>query len=438
MNSTRGILLTKLTSHLFVLLCISLSPVIPANAATGSATQTLTLPEAIQRSLDKNPTLQVYGLRKQGLQGLAKTEGLNPGFSLTADVENLAGTGAFTSTGNAEATLALSSVVELGDKRAARLAVVDARGGQLESERRANALDLLGNVTRQYIEVATAQERVNLASNLVTLAHDTVRIVERRVDAGASPGAELLRARTALSQFQLTLSSEQSNVRRARVSLALLWGESQPDFLQVSSHMYSIPALGDFDELLARAKANPSIEIFSSERRLREAELRLAKTQSKGNVSWSLGARQIQGNSDQAIVASLSIPLFSENRSRGLRQSASAALEEVRYRRDAALLNLHAGLWDAYQQYSQAITEVEMLKNTIVPQLQQALDETKMAYENGRYSYLEWVSARQALAEAQRQMIDSASSAHRHQANIEQLTGEPLTASETYEQTSKQ
>jgi cobalt-zinc-cadmium efflux system outer membrane protein len=57
-----------------------------------------------------------------------------------------------------------------------------------------------------------------------------------------------------------------------------------------------------------------------------------------------------------------------------------------------------------------------------------ALDETRYAYERGRYGYLEWVEAQREFIAIRRSLIEAAVNAQVFQAEIERLTGEPLAA----------
>jgi cobalt-zinc-cadmium efflux system outer membrane protein len=58
--------------------------------------------------------------------------------------------------------------------------------------------------------------------------------------------------------------------------------------------------------------------------------------------------------------------------------------------------------------------------------MEAALDATREAFERGRYSYLEWVDAQDELVAIQRSLIDASANAHLYFAEIERLTGMPL------------
>ncbi len=399
------------------------------SAVAESYSSEMTLAAAAKRVMSQNPQLQVYRFRNLGAKGMIQMADQNPALEFGVDIENFAGSGDFNGSDSAEITLALSSVIELGDKRQARVAAASARQRLIEAERQVAALDLMGELTRRFVDVVASQARLELAINTQLLAKETTASVKRRVDAGAAPEAELLRARAEYARTEITVNKEQSQQHSSRVSLSLLWGEAEPNFVRVSGNLMELGATGDFEDLYARALMNPSIEAFASEERLLDAELRLARTQSKSDIGWSIGAKQFQETDDTALVASFSVPLFSGRRSRGVSASALAERDAVFYRRKSAELTLRAQLFDAYQQHKQAITAAKTLQNSVIPLMKEALSETQKAYESGRYSYQEWVAARQELIAAQYLLIETANTALRYRSEIEQLTAEPLLAS---------
>ncbi len=407
-----------------LLVCITL--IFSHGALAASAASTLTLESAVERTLAQNPQLQVFDFRNEALQGQLETASLNPSLEVGADIENIGGTGDFKGIDGAEVTVSLSSVLELGDKREARVASIGARRGQLDAERQVDALDLLGEVTRRYVDALAAQERLALAQDADSLARETLQIVQDRAAAGATPDAEVLRAQAALSQAELLVSAEQNQLRYAQVALAAMWGETNPNFASVTGDLYQIEQTVGFEELFARVQQNPFIQVFASEERLLEAEVRLANTQSVADLRWSVGARRLQESGDMGLVAGFSIPLFSAERNQGAVRSALAARNEVEVRREAALLRLHTQLFNAFQNRQQALVTIDTLQARTIPLLTDALSGIRAAYENGRYSYLEWVTARQELISARETLIDAATAALRYGADIEQLTAEPL------------
>lgn len=395
-------------------------------ASSSVRAEDVTLAQAMSRTLEHEPSLKVFPLRESVLRAEAETARLRPQFELGADVQNAAGTGAYSGVDRAEVSLSLSSVIELGGKWQARQSLASPRLEQLAVEQRIETLDVLGAVSRDYLQVLTAQEQLKLARDAVAIAKETVDSVARRVQMGASPDAELMRAEAALAQTQLAHTQQSSQLQRAKVALSLHWGKTAPGFNQVRGNLFALGETGSLDHLYQRALHNPSMQSFVTESRLREAELRMAQTANHSNVRWSVGARNFQENNDSALMTSVSVPLFGERRNQGAVAAATMKRDEVALRKFHAGHELYVRLFDAFYQRKEAIDAQNALVTQVLPQLQKAVNATRLAYESGRYSYVEWMAAQQDLLAARQALIDVSVRAHRSQMDIEQLTAEPL------------
>ncbi|MEB3733755.1 TolC family protein [Halopseudomonas pachastrellae] len=71
---------------------------------------------------------------------------------------------------------------------------------------------------------------------------------------------------------------------------------------------------------------------------------------------------------------------------------------------------------------------MQQIREGVVPDLTEALELTRDAYERGRYTYVEWISAQQELLSARQALVDAAATALLNQALLEQLTAQPLAA----------
>ena len=69
---------------------------------------------------------------------------------------------------------------------------------------------------------------------------------------------------------------------------------------------------------------------------------------------------------------------------------------------------------------------METLRAAALPQAQQALDQTQFGYDRGRFSYLELATAQQELLNLRASVIEAAADYHLTLAEIERLTGEPV------------
>lgn len=411
-----------------VCVCLFAPPAYAAEQTGATAAPPLSLGEAVRLAQERNPDLQTFGFALRAQDARTQQAGLRPAPTLALGLENVAGSGALRGVDGAEATFSLAQVIELGGKRAARTAAAQFGREAISVERQAAQLDVLAEVTRRFIHIAADQEQIALTRAATKLARQTIAAVEQRVSAAKSPEAELHRARITLARAQVDQEHAEHELLTSRRKLAAMWGEADPQFGAVTADLYAMPAPASFETLVARLQANPDFLRFATEARLRDAEIRLAQSRRTPDVQLSGGIRRLEGVDEQAFVLGFSMPLFAG------RQAAPAIAEAESLRgrtdaeRQAATIRAQAQLFEVHQELKHAITETELLRDKVLPEMEEALRETRYAYERGRYGYLEWVEAQREFIAIRRSLIEAAANAHNYRTEIERLTAEPLTA----------
>ncbi len=390
-------------------------------------TGSISLRDALEATIASNPRLRSYPLRTEALLGDRETADLRPAFTVGAELEDALGTGDIKDFTGAEATLRLSNVIEMGGKREARVGVISRRIDVLNAEQRVVELDLLAEVVRRFIDVATAQEQINLQSQSTAIAEQTVNAIQPLVTAGQAPQLELGRANAAFLRAQVAEQAATARLESARIRLANMWASNSPQFDSVTSDFLTVGQAGSIESILTELASNPDIEMFAAESRLLEAELRLAQTRQQSDITWSAGIRHLKEIDDTGLAFEVSVPLFSKTRAAGATRAARANLQEVEMRRLTILNAIQGEIRSLHQALQQAIAEVNTLQQQVIPVLQQVQEQTQVAYGAGNYSYVELISAQREFLDAQLALITSASNAHRIRAEIERLSGLPFT-----------
>ncbi len=389
-------------------------------AATSAAATTLSLRDAIAATQARNPQLQSHALRAEALDHERDRAAKRPAPELGLEAENL-GLG-----NEAEYTLALSQVIELGGDRRARIGVADSRRQQQAAQRRIAELDLLAEVSRRFVAVATAEHQRQLAARALQLARDAEQAVTRQQRAGRAAAAELSRASATLARRQLTAGDTQQQLSAARLRLAAMWGDEQPGFDRVAADLLAVAPPAPLHELLATLSDQPDLALLASEQRLRDAELLLARAGASADPEWSLGLRHLEASGDNALVLGLSLPLFSPSRGRPGIAAATAERSAAEQRQAAAGIERRALLYALHGELRQAVSTVTTLRERVLPLLRDAQTQSREAYLRGRYSYQDWSAAQQQLLDVERELIDTASRAHQLRIELERLTGAPL------------
>lgn len=384
----------------------------------------LTLGDAIAAALQRNPELRSADFDIRAADARRQQAGQRPRPEVGIEFENFAGSGRVRGTDALETTLTLSQVIELGDKRRRRIDVAGLGRDSAALQREARQLDVLAEVTRRFIDVAVAQQQLELSRAAATLSETTLRAIERRVAAARTPEAERSRAAIALGRARLEERQLMQSLRSAQRRLAASWGSSEPRFTDVRADLFDLPAVADLDTLLRKLEANPEFLRFANEQRLRDAEWQLAKAEARGDVTVGGGLRRFEETGDTGLVLSVSMPLGSRNQ--GAIREAALRREQVDVDRQAAFIDAQSLLYGFYQSLQQARIEVETLRTQLIPQAEAALGQTRYGYERGRLSYVELAAAQQELIALRREAITAAATYHRLLAEIERLANEPL------------
>ncbi len=382
----------------------------------------LTLGEAVQRTLERNTLLRAEDATVASLRHQASIDGLAPPMTIGAELENVAGTGAVSGIHGAEATLRLGRVFELGGKRSARQDVGAAQIARQLNVVEQRRLDLAATATQRFIDVVAKQARVDLATQSLALANESRKAIAYRVQRGRSPEADLQLADLAVIRADLEREDATHELASARVTLAVLWGQQDPDFERAQGALDTLPEVPTLAILADRLRSNPDYRSFELESAQIDAQERLALTSSKPDLQTSLGVRRLEAFDDQALVFSVSLPFGLSQRSTFAAEKQQAERERVEARRTEAELDAYQSLYSRYQELQHARHEVETTRDRMIPVAEKALASTQAGYDDARFSFLQVAQTRAVLLGLQIETIDAAARYHRLLADIERAT----------------
>lgn len=404
------------------LFLVLFSTIVRAESDLVDGGQMISLNEAVARTLARNPELVAFGYQLQAQDGRVLQAGLAPNPELSFTVENALGTGEFSGTDAAETTLSIAWILERG-VRQRRLDTAHAGVSLLAVEADIKRLDAAAETARWFFSCLSNQARMVNAKEAVRLAHETVKAVQERVTAGRSPQAELARAQAGLARMELEQEDIEHELLSATHRLAAQWGETEPRFTRVSGDLMTLPDTASFDDLKTRISENPDLARFLSKQRVDEAELSLAKAQRKPGWRVSAGVRRLEITDDEALVANITLPLALRNRNQGRIAEAQANLAQTNADATAARIRTETLLFVIYQELQHSLHRVRTFRDDVIPRIEQALTDTRSAYELGRYSYFEWRTVQEDLLEARNALLEASVDAHQKAIEIERLTG---------------
>lgn len=390
------------------------------------AAENLNLTQVLQLTLENNPQLYQYGFNKAIIEAQRQGSSLRPGLELGAEVENIAGSGATKGLDAAETTVALSSVIELGGKRQARISLADSRLDQYTWERQAMTLDVLGDLTTAFIEGLLTQAKIELADESLALSESLLKTVKSKAAQGATSDAEVMRVTASVARAEIGLAAQLNKLERQKILLAQFWGVTEPSFERLDGDLFQYEVTESFERLIERLEESPALQVFASSTRMQEAKVALARTQGRSDLNWQVGVRRFEESSDTAFIVGFSVPLFAGKRNQGELDAALAARESALSADKFASVRLRGELFQAYSLRNQSVEAVQKIRETTIPALESALELTRRAYEAGRYRYTDLIAAQEELLATKQSLIDTAATALIGHAVIEKLTGQAL------------
>ena len=408
-----------------LILALSFTPAIAVGEAEERAVP-LDLRNALSRALASSPTLAIFPWRERAADANILQAGLRPNPELAAEIENFAGTGAYSGTSAMNLTLALSQVIELGDKRDYRLRAAEWSRGVTGVDYELARLDVLAETARRFVDVARYQALLDLARRASTVAAAAEEVAEERVARGRSRTAELSQARIERARIEIDEEHAEHELASARIRLAASWGETQALFGDVLADLDALPDAPPLEEFLDRVNEAPGVQRYLAVERVAAAREALARARARQDLRVGVGVRHFEQTSDQALVLQFSMPLPVTDRNQGQIAAASADQRMMQAERHRARIETHAVLFGLYQELTHARTEAAALEAEVLPEAQTMMEQVDQGYREGRFSYLELSAARRQLLEVERATIEAFAKGHALLIELERLTGQPL------------
>ncbi|MDP3517400.1 MAG: TolC family protein [Pseudohongiella sp.] len=394
--------------------------VLASGLAAGA--DSITLEQAIANTLTRNSDLQAFGYEMRVQDSVILQAGLSPKPELNISVEDVLGTGAAQGLSGAQTTVSISWVRE-GQLRQRRIDAARTGSLVLAIDAEVMRLDAAAQTARYYTQALAHQARLQLTSQAIALAEESVATISQRVSAATAPRSDLARARAGLAMRKLAHEDLSHELIGFYHRIAAQWAELQPSFSRVEGDLMQLPVVESFSTLQTRIGQNPDLARFLSEQRLYESSLLLEQAQRNSLWRFNAGVRRIESSSDMGFVAGLTIPLNRGNLNQGRIEEARVRLEQSSAQQEATRIRVMTSLFLFHQELEHSLHIAGLLRNDVIPEYQLALQEVQRAYELGSASYTEWLQVQDDLLAAQQQLLEASVLAHQNMIEIERLTG---------------
>lgn len=395
------------------------------SAALTAEPQTLTLTQALQRTLQHNAALQAYPYQLRMAEAAQLQATIRPNPELDVSLENVLGTGDSRGLAGAELTLSLSQQIELGDKRQRRIEVAHYQSQLQQDNYELARIEALADTTEQYLQLLRLQHLEQWASEKIHREQTLLATAQHRSLAGNLQDTDISRIKLRLIRSEIELADIKQAIQSQHYQLAARWNNT-PDFVSVSGDLSSLPLLPALASLQQQLQQSRTLQRFISLQRVALSQSRLTDANSKADIRLTAGLRRNEASNDNALVLGFSMPLSLSDPKAGQRQAhlaEQALLAAQQQQSQTALSHLLLQQWHSLEQLRQAVHSMQSL---LLPEATQLHRLSLKGYQQGQVDLLSLLSASEELALAERDVIEAQSRFHLTLLELERLTGQPI------------
>ncbi len=397
----------------------------------------LTLHDAVSLALLRNPELAAFSKEMRALEGATLQAGLLRNPELSVNVENVGNIQKLRGDINAPdsivqevvqqvTTIRIGQLIELGGKRTARVNAALLGEELAAKDYETKRIEIIARVAGVFTEVLAAQERLKLAAETNQVAQNVVSTVMGRVQAGKVPPIEETRVQIGLSTTRIEQEQAQRDLISARRRLALLWNSSSPQFDKVLGDMEIMTAPPNFQVLEKRVLDNPMALRAMKNIEHRKALLEVEQTRRIPNLTLNAGIVNYALVGGNTAIASIMMPLPLFDRNQGNLKEAYQRVDKAEDEQTMMELRLKTELAQTYEAMLAAWSEINLLREEILPGAKSAFHVIRRGYELGKFGLLELLDAQRVLFQNQLLYVRALANYQRLMNDIERLIAAPI------------
>ena len=366
----------------------------PDEDVSAALVSLLTLPEAEALALANNPSLA----RARALVAAARGNWVQAGLPFNPEVGYLGqqlGSG-----GEAEQHgLLLQKEFITGGKLGLSRNVA---AGQIDKARQALEVQsrrVITDVRIAFYEALLADRRVKLADQLMEVAQSGLSIAGRLQKAGETTRVDTAQARLELENANVLSLTARNRQAAAWRSLIAVMGTPQLQASELQGDLEAVPTELSWQDSLARLlTASPETAAAAAEvERARAAVIR-ARAEPIPNLTVQGVVMQdnaIGGKTDGIVQVTVPLPIVNKNQ--GAIRQAEAELAAAQRAYEQLELDLQNRLAPVFEQYANAVKEITIYRNSILPTARDSLDAAQRGFNAGEFPYVTLLNAQRAF-----------------------------------------
>ena len=384
--------------------------------AQSQSGEPLTLPAALDRALAANPTIAAARLRSPiDMAGLeVARERLNPEASIEFQKET------------PRQSYGVSVPLELGGKRAKRIAVGEATVRAGEAEVAVVIAQVRNDVRRAYFGLLVAETRQSLMQEIRDISIRARDAAQERFDAGSAPRLEVMQAELALASADNDVAAAQGEADGARAGLNALLAQPLDSAITLSDAFDSGTSLTRESAIALAHDTSTELRVIDRQIETQRARLALAGALRNPDLIPGAALTHVAPEFDYGWRAgvAIAVPLFTTHRA-GVELEQST-LDQLSAQRQAALSRIDA-LVSSAAILAQTRRQLYLrYRDEIIPLAQQVEQVAQDSYQLGQTGIVSLLQALQSSRDVRLRSIDAASQFQSSVADLERAIGAPL------------
>ncbi|WP_304186115.1 efflux transporter outer membrane subunit [Phenylobacterium aquaticum] len=276
-----------------------------------------------------------------------------------------------------------------------------------EETRRATQISLVAEVASDYLTLAADQELLRIAQDTLATREESLRLSQKRFEAGATSQLDLSQAQTLTEQARADVAATTAQAGRDRNALRLVVGAEIPADLLPQSGLNAIAIQADLPAGLPSMVLTGRPDVLAAEHALeaqnanigaaRAAFLpRISLTGSTGAASPDLGSLFNAGTGSWSFTPQISLPIFSGG-------ADLANLGVAKANRDITVAQYEKAVQTGFREVADGLETQATIRDRVAAQdrlVAAAANSQRLAqarYDKGVDSYLILLDAQRTL-----------------------------------------
>jgi outer membrane protein TolC len=388
--------------------------------------QPLTLEAALGEALDRNPDLVVLRRQFEAARQRPAQEEAFAAPTLEAQIWqwplrslNPADTNMY--------MLTLNQDLPGRGKRQRRAAVAARETDMAASDIAVRAREIVDEVKRAYAELFLARRAVEIHLASVALLHELADASSVRYETARIPQQDVLKAIVEISKLHddLLMLDAEARLATARLNTLLdrpadapIGALAEPDDRMLLTSLHA----------LQQAALDRQPELHAAQIGIERAQAQLAVVQQEYKPDFSVsGGYMLLPHDRDAWMGRFGITWPTAPWSRGKldaqRAEALAQVDAARARQHATANRIRLAVLDAYVRVKTAEQRVGLLRLRVIPQSEQTLESSRLAYQTNRVEFLALIENQRTLLESRLNYSRALSELAQARADLERATG---------------